>query len=395
MFLGLGLLLAVALPVAAAEPVAKPVVASYYQAKGDVARAERIPTAGLTHLIYAFVPVCAAPPTDKRATGGCPDGQPYRMALRTDPGHIAELATLARFKSRDGFTMIASVGGWAMPHYPGIIRSETSRAAFVESAVAFLRAHPEFDGVDIDWEFPGGGDDARPLLEPAARAAERDGHKALVLALRAALDDLGRTDGRRYSLTTAVVGYPRAIAAMDWPAVAGAFDQVFVMTYDFTPEKAFRQRGNFSGGGGEAGHHTNLHARPATDGYGADAMIAALAAAGVPKARMAIGTGFYAREWKGGAFVGPAAWRDLATRDLAGSGLKPGYDKVAHAAYYAGQPGDFISLDTPASICAKGAWARRQGLAGIFAWEAGDDDGVLTRAMAESVSAGGCAVAKL
>lgn len=314
LFLGLGLMLAAALPAAAAEPAARPVVASYYAARGDAARAEHAPTAGLTHLIYAFVPVCRTPPTDRRATGGCPDGQPYRMALQADAGHEAELAALARLKARDGFTMIASVGGWAMPHYPGIIRSPESRAAFVESAVAFLRAHPQFDGVDIDWEFPGGGDDARPLLEPAARAVERDNHKALVLALRAALDDLGRETGRPYGLTTAVVGYPRAIAAMDWPAVAGAFDQVFVMTYDFTPERAFRQRGNFSGGGGEVGHHTNLHARPATDGYGADAMVAALAKAGVPKARMVVGAGFYGREWKDGAFVGPVAWRDLTWR---------------------------------------------------------------------------------
>lgn len=399
-----GATIGVAAALLGAPALAQPVVASYYAARADAARVETLPTASLTHLIYAFVPVCADPPKDRRATGGCPDGQPYRMIAPPGAAAEAERAALAARRQAQGFKMIASVGGWGMLHYPGIVKTEASRAAFVASAVDFLKAHPEFDGVDIDWEFPGGGDEARPILEPEARAAERDAHRALVLSLRTALDDLGRETGRKYLLTAAVVGYPRAIASVAWPAIGPAFDQLFVMTYDFTPEKAFRERGDFSGGGGRPGHHTNLHAGPGTDGYGADAMIAALAKAGAPKDRMVIGAGFYAREWKaadwkggsfpgsasGGTFVGPIGWKTLMTRDLAAEGLVAGYDTRAQAAYYASTTGGFLSLDTPRSICAKGAWARKQGLAGIFAWEAGDDDGRLTQAMVASVGPKGC-----
>jgi chitinase len=66
-------------------------------------------------------------------------------------------------------------------------------------------------------------------------------------------------------------------------------------------------------------------------------------------------------------------------------GLTYGYDTEADAAYFAG-PNGFISFDDRRSICAKGAWAMKLGLAGIFAWEASHDDGTLTKAMRDGVT---------
>ena len=248
----------------------------------------------------------------------------------------------------------------------------------------------------------GGGDNVRKLLGPAEREAEADALRLTVKGLREALDRLGRRTGRRYQLTAAVAGYPRSVAGIDWPGTQAYLNYVFVMTYDFTPEKSFARRGDFSGGGGLPGHHTNLHATPATEGYGADAMIRNLRAAGVPPAKMVIGAAFYGREWKEvdwtggtfpasaprGSFAGTIAFKDLKRRDLAAEKLTPGYDETAQAAYRSG-PGSFISLDDPRSICAKGSWAIRHGLAGIFTWELNQDDGTLAEAMHRSVH-GGC-----
>ena len=157
--------------------------------------------------------------------------------------------------------------------------------------------------------------------------------------------------------------------------------------------------GDFSGGGGPPGHHANLHALPATDGYGADAMVETLAGAGVPRAKMVLGAAFYAREWKdvdwtkgrfpaatkAGTFVGTIPHRAMRTRDLAAEGFEPGYDDTADAAYAASEKGGFLSFDTPRSICAKAEWARLHGLAGIFSWEASQDDGTLIEAMRAGV----------
>ena len=185
---------------------------------------------------------------------------------------------------------------------------------------------------------------------------------------------------------------------MDWRATHRFFDYLFVMTYDFTPEKSFAIRGDFSGGGGLPGHHTNLHATPATGGYGADSMIANLHAAGIPSRKMVLGAAFYGREWSGprweegafpasasaGSFVGTPSYVSLKQRRLEDAGFTYGYDERAQAAYYS-SPGGFISLDDRRSICAKGEWARARGLAGLFAWELSHDDGTLLDAMRDAV----------
>ena len=69
-------------------------------------------------------------------------------------------------------------------------------------------------------------------------------------------------------------------------------------------------------------------------------------------------------------------------------GWTAGYDTAAGAAYiHDPKTGGFLSLDTPQSLADKGAYARREGLAGLFAWELTQDDGTLVEAMADAVTA--------
>jgi len=393
-FLSPGLLIA-----GFAAPVsAEPVVGVYYAATGRAEAAAALPAQRLTHLLYAFgmmcgpIPKLAAEAAAQRART-CRGRRAFEIAVPEDDASRAELAALAALKARNpDLKLILSVGGWGMPLYPEMIRTAATRRTFVTSVAAFLRTHKAFDGFDVDWEYPGGGDEARALLDDSARAAEAEAFRALAHELRAALDLEGRGAGRSYQLTAAVAGYERSVRGVDWARTQGPFNYIFVMTYDFTPEKAFAARGDFSGGGGPPGHHTNLHASKATEGYGADAMVRTLAEAGVPRAKMVIGAAFYGRQWKEvdwsggnfpaatakGAFVGTIPYKTIPGRQGAS------YDGTAQAAYLAGE-GSFLSFDDARSICAKGVWASRNGLAGIFAWEASQDDGSLTAAMRDSV----------
>jgi chitinase len=391
---------------------AEPVVAVYYFPSGDGAKAAlmRPSTQKLTHLVYAFVPVCGDSPAfdaaEKKAREPlCKGKTDYAITLPDTEATRAELKAMAGLKQRDpGLKIIASVGGWGMPMYPEVVARAERRRAFTDSAVALLKEHPVFDGLDIDWEYPGGGDEARAPLSDAARAQEAADHRALVESLRQAFDGLEAKDGRQRLLTTAVAGYPRSVAGIDWRGVEDNFDLVFVMTYDFTPEKAFQRIGDYSGGGGYPGHHSNLMAGPSTDGYGSDAMIRNLAGAGVPKAKMVLGAGFYGREWtkarfdagrfpasgSGGDFTGMASWTEIKARGLEAKGWTAGYDETAGAAYlHDPKTGGFISLDTPRSLADKGRYVQIEGLAGLFAWELTHDDGTLVDAMAAAVTTKG------
>lgn len=391
-----------------AVAVSEPVVAAYYFPNGDGREALLRPsTQKLTHLVYAFVTVCgdnAAFSAEDKATRAqiCAGTADYGLALPDTEATRANLAAIAELKQRNPhLKVIASAGGWGMPLFPAVVADPAHRKAFTDSAVAFLTRYPVFDGLDIDWEYPGGGDNARAPLDDAARLQEAADHRAMIEGLRGAFDALQARDGRARLLTTAVAGYSRSVAGIDWQGVEDDFNLVFVMTYDFTPEKAFQRIGDYSGGGGWPGHHTNLLASPATDGYGADAMINNLAAAGIPKAKMVLGAGFYAREWTkarfepgrfpasaaGGDFVGASSWKKVRARALETQGWTAGYDEAAEAAYmYDAKSGGFLSLDTPRSIAAKGLYARHEGLAGLFAWELTEDDGTLVEAMAAATA---------
>ncbi len=389
-----------------AASMAGPVVAAYYFPGSGAPDALARPSAlKLTHLVYAFVMLCGDSPAfsaeeKKGRDAVCAGAAADTLALPDTPEMQTQLAAIADLKKRNPqLKVIASVGGWGMPLFPEVVADPARRKVFTDSAVAFLKRYPVFDGIDIDWEYPGGGDNARALLSDADRQTETANHRAFVDGLRQALDGMTAADGRERLLTAAVAGYPRSVAGIDWKDVAGDFNLVFVMTYDFTPEKAFQRNGDYSGGGGWPGHHTNLVASPATDGYGADAMVRNLAAAGVPKAKMVLGIGFYAREWtkahfddgrfpasaSAGDFVGASSWNAVKARKLEAKGWAVGYDKTAEAAYlYDKKTGGFISLDTPRSIAAKGRYAQGEGLAGLFAWELSQDDGALVNAMAKA-----------
>ena len=367
------------------------VVAAYYAATGDAARVAAIPAERLTHLLYAFAPVCGT----ASAPAACRNAPPGAVVLPDDPASLREQAELAALKRRNPrLKLLVSVGGWGMPAYPEIVASPERRRVFARSIAELMRKHPALDGMDVDWEFPGGGDATRPLLTGAALAQERVDFASFLTELRRALDEVATVD-RPLALTAAVVGYRRAIAAIDWQRSAPQLDRVFVMAYDFTPEREFRRRGDFSGGGGLPGHHANLQATPATGEFAAETMVHNLVRAGVPAGKLVLGVGFYAREWTGanwkggvfpvrastGQFKGTVPWRDM---DLAGRrarGQRLAHDPRAGATYRHGPAGAIVSLEDPRAICAKGRWASKTGLGGLFAWEVGQDDGLLTKAL--------------
>lgn len=119
--------------------------------------------------------------------------------------------------------VLLAVGGWAFGSEP--FRALTSNSfrmnGFIYDAIEFLRRH-NFDGLDIDWEYPRGPDDRAAFV-------------SLIKELRVAFEGESKSaENAKLLLTAAVPASFEAIAAgYDVPELSKYLDYINVMTYDF------------------------------------------------------------------------------------------------------------------------------------------------------------------
>lgn len=367
------LLAAVALLFSSALALAAPpVVGTYVLAERGVGVVDELKPGRVTHLLYAFLLICGEGQREQEAQA-C-KGQPA-FSIAPHPDQQAFATAFERLKARDPkVQVLASVGGWGgSDPFFHLAATAEGRAAFVKSAVDWLRQRPVFDGLDIDWEHP--GSNGAGLGQPA------DGEHFVLLLdeLRAGLDALGRETSRHYALTAAINTTRVQMGRMPMGRAAKALDLVFMMTYDFAGPWTPR-----------AANHTALRsAKPGGDDS-LEAAVANLRQAGVPAAKLVAGVAMYARGFDGvkpdGSYAKPwpegeseGGYRNL--RALAAEhGLRPVFDRRTQSWALVGN-GKFVGYDDPRAVRAKVAYARRQGLAGVFAWELSQDNGEILDAM--------------
>jgi chitinase len=106
-------------------------------------------------------------------------------------GNLKQLNLLKR--AHRHLKVLLSIGGWTYsPSFHPVVVSRALRAAFVRSAVRLVEDYG-FDGLDIDYEYPGD-------------RAQAEGYVHLLRELREALDELAHKTGEsggRFSLTVA------------------------------------------------------------------------------------------------------------------------------------------------------------------------------------------------
>jgi chitinase len=122
--------------------------------------------------------------------------------------------------------VLLSLGGWEdSNNFPALAATTTLRAAFAHSCVMAISEF-DFDGIDIDWEYPG-------YADHKGTPNDRRNFTLLLRTLRDSVDAHGKITGKQYLLTAALPAGVSMIANIELDTVSLLLDQLNLMTYDF------------------------------------------------------------------------------------------------------------------------------------------------------------------
>jgi chitinase len=141
----------------------------------------------------------------------------------TDRNSPLSLTALAH---RNGVNVLLSIGGWEdSDNFPAVAADPPLTARFAHSCARMVR-ESGFDGIDIDWEFPG-------FTEHHGTPSDGKNFVRLLRTLRDTLDSAGLEAGRHLLLSAALPADRAQALAMEIRDAAPLLDFLNIMTYDF------------------------------------------------------------------------------------------------------------------------------------------------------------------
>ena len=305
--------------------------------------------------------------------------------------------------------VLISLGGWTWSkHFSDAALTKQSRERFVASCIdLFIKgdipapgwggmggpgaAAGVFDGIDIDWEWPGSEGNAGNII----RAQDKHNYTLLLAEFRKQLHAYGKQTGRNYLLTAFLPASAAKIdAGFEVPDIFGFLSFGSVQGYDF--------HGTWES---TTNHQSNLYTSPSDPSsprYSDDAVVNEYLQRGAPSKEIVLGVPFYSRGWTGvagandglyqpAAGAAPGTWEAgvddyEVVRDRLASGFVRHEDSAAGAAWlFDGTT--FWTLDDPPIMAAKAEYARQHRLGGIMFWELSGDtpEGELIAAIADAL----------
>ena len=209
------------------------------------------------------------------------DTDPSAVDPEVARNHFAEYAYFS--EQYPDVNIMISIGGWTKcGYFSEMAYTKEGRASFIQSCMDLMEQYPWIDGIDLDWEHPGGSNDGERLPEneldqgcPIWGTKQEDtaNFAALVKEMREAFEAKYGEGGK---LLTACASASTAwtLPNQDWPAAEPYLDYINIMTYDLA--------GNWDG---VTGHASGLG--------GAKGAMVHFMKKEIPKAKLNIGTPMY------------------------------------------------------------------------------------------------------
>ena len=330
----------------------------------------------------------------------------------TDAQRDTQFKQIIDWKNRNAdLKVIISVGGWSYSHpFFEMIATPENRAKFIDSLEMWLTT-PAFefiDGVDFDFEFPGGEGNDKDVGDPSV---DGENYTAFILETRQMFDRLNQETGRDLQLTMAIGVGPSKLD--NWAQSAQiselmpALDRLGLMTYDFAG--AWENETWFN-----APLDAPAGSRQATSVKGAVEQL--MNQHGLTKqdfAKTSIGVALYGRgqanvqhanpEYlpgtpaSGGTSSGTIENGVYSYFDLADNYIGPdgrgingwevyNYPEYAASLLYNPSKAEAISFTAPEDIRAIAQYVKDAGFKGIFSWQIDDDNGELLETIHQTLA---------
>jgi chitinase len=324
-------------------------------------------------------------------------------------GNFDQLKRLKRMNPQ--LKILISLGGWTWSRwFSAAAKTDALRQHLVKSCIdLYIKGNLPavdadapggkgvaagiFDGIDIDWEFPGiqgiGYNTVDPYNDP-------QDFTLLLKAFRDQLNALGKTNGKHYLLTVAVGAGKDKIDKTHPADYSPYLDWINLMSYDF--------HGGFEPNG-PTDFQSNLYpdksgphaGNPVLSTYNIDSAVNSLIALGAPPEKIVLGIPFYGRGWNGvvnthnglyqrAAGVPKGKW-EMGIDDYKILKFAPGKEyrnPVTHQSWkFDGNT--FWSYDTPDDIKEKIGYVVSHHLGGVMSWSLDGDtqDAELLHAMSQ------------
>lgn len=315
-----------------------------------------------TYLIYSFVGIDST-------TGGVVSLDAY---LDDTLGNLAAFTSLK--SSNNNLKVLVATGGWneGSVKYSTVAASSELRSAFIASALSYCQKY-NFDGFDIDWEYP---------CDRGGASTDKENFVTLLEELTTVFkaNNLVVTVALRAAATGVALSY-------DVAGISQYVDLLNVMTYDL--------HGSYDE---VTGHNAPLYASSIDTTYSAlelniDAAITNWINQGANASKITLGIPFYGRSFtlsntdnvalgaptSGAGVAGPytqeagfLGYNEIIEKQLAGGWTIVWDDEQKVPHMYQGN--QWVGYDNEASIKLKVQYAKSKGLAGVMVWSIETDD---------------------